>query len=139
MSDISNMTDAGPSADALASLLADASTGRDGEHPQVSHWRKRRPWRIALIATGALLALVIAVAAGGLAYVNHLASSIPRIKVAGLVAATSSGQTILVTANPFGPTGRNGQSTSVPAYSKLFMLLHIDANGKAGGAVTIPG
>jgi LCP family protein required for cell wall assembly len=139
MSDISNMTDAGPSADALASLLADASTGRDGEHPQASHWRKRRPWRIALIATGALLALVIAVAAGGLAYVNHLASSIPRIKVAGLVAATSSGQTILVTANPFGPTGLNGQSTSTPDYSKLFMLLHINANGQAGGAVTIPG
>jgi LCP family protein required for cell wall assembly len=139
MSDITNMTGAEPSADTSASPSADASAGRDGEHPPAPHRRKRRPWRIALIATGSLLALVIAVAAGGFAYVNHLASSIPRIKVAGLVAATSSGQTILVTANPFGPTGRNGQSTSVPAYSKLFMLLHIDANGKAGGAVTIPG
>jgi LCP family protein required for cell wall assembly len=139
MSDITNMTGAGPSVDASASPSVDASAGRDGEHPPAPHRRKRRPWRIALIATGSLLALAIAVAAGGFAYVNHLASSIPRIKVAGLVAATSSGQTILVTANPFGPTGLNGQSTSVPAYSKLFMLLHIDANGHAGGAVTIPG
>src|SRR5271170_7810959 len=138
MSDITDMTGAGPSADASASPSADAASGR-GEHPPTPHRRKRRPWRIALIATGSLLALAIAVAAGGFAYVNHLASSIPRVKVANLVVATSSEQTILVTANPFGPTGRNGQSTSVPAYSKLFMLLHIDANGKAGGAVTIPG
>ena len=139
MSDITNMTGAGPSADASASPSADASAGRDGEHRPAPHQRKRRPWRIALIAIGSLLGLAIAVAAGGYAYVNHLASSIPRVKVAGLVAATSSGQTILVTANPFGPTGANGQSTSAPAYSKLFMLLHIDANGHAGGAVTIPG
>ena len=27
----------------------------------------------------------------------------------------------------------------MPAYSKLFMLLHINADGRAGGAVTIPG
>ena len=129
MADVTTRTDAEP------------STERSRSHRLGQRRRKgrRRPRRIALIAIGSLLGLVIAVAAGGYAYVNHLASSIPRIKVAGLVAATSSGQTILVTANPFGPTGRNGQSTSVPAYSKLFMLLHIDANGKAGGAVTIPG
>jgi LCP family protein required for cell wall assembly len=139
MSDITNTTGAGPSVDASASPSADASAGRDGEHPPTPHRRKRRPWRIALIATGSLLALAIAVAAGGFAYVNHLASSIPRIKVAGLVVATSSEQTILVTANPFGPTGSSAPIGSVPVYSKLFMLLHIDANGHAGGAVTIPG
>ena len=139
MSDITNLTGTGPSADASASPSADASAGHDGEDRPTPNRRKRRPWRIALIAIGSLLGLAIAVAAGGYAYVNHLASSIPRIKVADLVAPTSSEQTILVTANPFGPTGLNGQSTSVPAYSKLFMLLHINANGKAGGAVTIPG
>ena len=147
MSDITNMTDVRPSDDASASPSADASaspsadaSGRDGEHSPAPHRRKRRPWRIALIATASLLAVAIAVAAGGYAYVNHLASSIPRIKVAGLAAATSSGQTILVTASPFGPTGSYGQGTSTgPGYSKLFMLLHINANGKAGGAVTIPG
>src|ERR1700678_1938678 len=108
MSDITNMTDVRPSDDApaspSASLSADAS-GRDGEHSPAPHRRKRSPWRIALVATASLLALAIAVAAGGYAYVNHLASSIPPIKVAGLAAATSSGQTILVTASPFGPTG----------------------------------
>jgi LCP family protein required for cell wall assembly len=139
MSDITDITSAEPSADASASPSADATAGRNGQHRSAPHRRKRRPWRIALIAIGALLGLVLAVAAGGYAYVNHLASSIPRIKVAGLVAATSSQQTILVTANPFGPTGLNGQSTSKASYSKLFMLLHINANGKAGGAVTIPG
>ena len=141
MSDITDMTStvgAGPSADAPVSPSGDAPAGRDAQRRAPCR-RKRRPLRIALIALGSLFGLVIAVAAGGYAYVNHLASSIPRIEVAGLVAATSSGQTILVTANPFGPTGKNGQSTSVPSYSKLFMLLHIDANGKAGGAVTIPG
>jgi LCP family protein required for cell wall assembly len=135
MSDITNLTGAGPSADASAS----PSAGRDSEDRPAPNRRKRRPWRIALIAIGSLLGLAIAVAAGGYAYVNHLAGSIPRIKVASLVPATSSEQTILVTANPFGPTGVNGQSTSVPSYSKLFMLLHINANGRAGGAVTIPG
>jgi LCP family protein required for cell wall assembly len=80
------------------------------------------------------------VAAGGFTYVNHLVSSIPRVKVASLAAVTAnSGQTFLFTADPYGPTGLNGQSTSSPNYSKLFMLLHINANGKAGGAVTIPG
>jgi LCP family protein required for cell wall assembly len=115
------------------------------EGPGRSRWpgsrrRRGRPWRIALISLASLLGLVLVVAAGGYAYVNHMVSSIPRVKVAYLAAATSgTGQTFLVTANPLGPTGINGQSTSSPTYSKLFMLLHIDANGKAGGAVTIPG
>jgi LCP family protein required for cell wall assembly len=139
MSDITNMTDASPSADVSVSPSASPS-GRGGEQPPAPHRRRRRPWRIALIATASLLALAVVVAAGGYAYVNHLAGSIARIKVAGLVAATSSGQTILFTTSPFGPTGSYGQSTSSePGYGKFFLLLHINANGKAGGAVTIPG
>jgi LCP family protein required for cell wall assembly len=116
------------------------SAGHDGEDRSAPHRRKRRPWRIALVALGSLLGLVLVVAAGGYVYVNHLVSSIPRVKVAYLTAATGgSEQTFLVTANPLGPTGINGQATSSATYSKLFMLLHINANGKAGGAVTIPG
>ena len=116
------------------------SGSHHGEYRPTPHRRKRRPWRIALVAFGSFLGLVLVVAAGGYAYVNHLVSSIPRVKVAYLTAATSgSGQTFLVTANPLGPTAPNGQSTSSPTYSELFMLLHINANGKAGGAVTIPG
>jgi len=130
MADVTSRTDAEPSA------------GRSGSHrPGQRRPRgRRRPWRIALISLGSLLGLVLVVAAGGYLYVNHLVSSIPRVKVAYLAAVTAnSGQTFLVTANPLGPTGANGQSTSLPNYSKLFMLLHINANGKAGGAVTIPG
>jgi LCP family protein required for cell wall assembly len=128
MADVTSQTDANPSA------------GQDSSHRPGPRRRRRRPWRIALISLGSLLGLVLVVAAGGFAYVNHLVSSIPRVKVAYLAAATAnSGQTFLVTADPYGPTGINGQSTSSPNYSKLFMLLHINANGRAGGAVTIPG
>jgi LCP family protein required for cell wall assembly len=128
MADVTSQTDIKPSA------------GQDSSHLPRPRRRRRRPWRIALVSLGSLLGLVLVVAAGGYAYVNHMVSSIPRVKVAYLVPATaSSGQTFLFTANPYGPTGLNGQSTSLPNYSKLFMLLHINANGKAGGAATIPG
>jgi LCP family protein required for cell wall assembly len=136
---MSDMTGAGPSADAPASPPAEVSAGRDGENPQDPLRRKRRPGRIALIVIGSVLALAIVAAAGGYAYFNHLTSSIPRIKVGGLAPATSSAETILVTANPLGPTGTNGPSAPASAYSQLFMLLHINADGRAGGAATIPG
>lgn len=127
-SDVTSQADAGPPA------------GQDSIRRPRPRRRRRRPWRIALISLASLLGLVLVVAAGGYAYVNHLVSSIPRVKVAYLAPVTpSSGQTFLFTANPYGPTGLNGQSTSSPTYSKLFMILHINANGKAGGAVTIPG
>ena len=118
----------------------EAPSRHSADHQAGPVRRRRRPWRIVLITLGSLLALVIVAVIGSYAYVNHLVSSIPRVKVAYLTAVTAnSGQTFLVTANPLGPTGVNGQSTSSPTYSKLFMLLHINANGKAGGAVTIPG
>jgi LCP family protein required for cell wall assembly len=130
MADVTSRTDVEPSVERSRSHRPDQRRRRG----------RRRPWRIALISLGSLLGLVLVVAAGGYAYVNHLVSSIPRVKVAYLAATTAtSGQTFLFTANPFGPTGLNGQSTSLPTYSRLFMLLHINANGKAGGAVTIPG
>jgi LCP family protein required for cell wall assembly len=131
MADVTSRTDAEPSVE----------RGRSHRPGQRRRRGRRRPWRIALISLGSLLGLVLVVAVGGYAYVNHLVSSIPRVKVAYLTAATAnSGQTFLVTANPLGPTGQSGQSTSSPpTFSKLFMLLHINANGKAGGAVTIPG
>ena len=138
---MSDMTDTTSQAGAEPSAGDDRpSASHHGEYRPTPHRRKRRPWRIALVALGSFLGLVLVVAAGGYAYVNHLVSSIPRVKVAYLTAATSgSGQTFLFTANPLGPTGINGQSTSSPTYSELFMLMHINANGKAGGAVTIPG
>lgn len=127
-------------ADMTSQAGAKPSAGQDGSNGPGPRRRRRRPLRIVLISLGSFLGLVLVVAAGGYAYVNHLVSSIPRVKVDYLAATTAnSGQTFLFTADPYGPTGINGQSTSLPNYSKLFMLLHINANGRAGGAVTIPG
>jgi LCP family protein required for cell wall assembly len=97
-----------------------------------------------LIALGSLLTLVIVAVIGSYAYVNHVMSSIPRLRVAHLVAAigpagTLDGQTFLVTAYPQGPTGTTTQKAAQSASSNLVVLLHTNANGKGGGAVTIPG
>jgi LCP family protein required for cell wall assembly len=104
--------------------------------------RKRRGWRIALIALGSIFGLVIALAVGSYAYVNHVASSIPRIPVAYLAAANApgsgSGQTFLVTSSQVGPTGKPVRDASLGDQSNLVMLLHIDADGQHGGAVAIP-
>jgi LCP family protein required for cell wall assembly len=104
--------------------------------------RKRRAWRIALIALGSILGLVVALAVGSYAYVNHVVSSIPRIPVAYLVAANAPGsgpgQTFLVTSSQTNPTGTAVRDPSLGKQSNLVMLLHIDADGKHGGAVAIP-
>jgi LCP family protein required for cell wall assembly len=103
--------------------------------------RKRRGWRIALVALGSILGLVVALAVGSYAYVNHVASSIQRIPVAHLVAlnapGSGSGQTFLVTSSQLGPTGVTVSDSSLGTQSNLLMLLHIDADGQHGGAVAI--
>ena len=142
MSDITDTT----SQASAESSAGDERSGDDrssathhGEYRPTPHRRKRRPWRVALVVLGSFLGLVLAVAAGGYAYVNHLVSSIPRVNVAYLAPVTpGSGQTFLFTASAYGPTEPSGLTPS-PNYSELFMLIHINANGKAGGAVTIPG
>jgi LCP family protein required for cell wall assembly len=96
--------------------------------------RKHHPWRIALASLGSVLGLVVVLAVGSYAYVNHVVSSIPRVNVAHLVAAGSgSGQTFLVTSSQTGPTGG-----TKPGSSNIVMLIHINADGKHGGAVGIP-
>jgi polyisoprenyl-teichoic acid--peptidoglycan teichoic acid transferase len=106
--------------------------------------RKRRPLRVALITLGSLLCLVIVAVGSSYAYVSQQLSSIQRLRVAHLVAATGSsspldGQTFLITAAPWGPTAPSTAAAAQSQYSNLVMLLHTNANGKAGGAVTIPG
>jgi len=105
--------------------------------------RKRRPLRVALITLGSLLCLVIVAVAGSYAYVNHVVSSIPRLRVAGLVAPVSpgslDGQTFLFTSDPQGPTGTSVAQKAQSAGSNLIMLFHTNANGKSGGAVALPG
>jgi LCP family protein required for cell wall assembly len=115
------------------------SAERASDHRTEPRPRRRGPWRVALVTLGSLLGLAIVTVIGGYAYVNHVLSSIPRVSVAHLAAAESSGETFLITAAPWGATGTPVQVTSPPSYSKLVMLLHINASGHAGGAVTIPG
>ena len=106
--------------------------------------RRRRGLRIALVTVSAFVVLTGAVAVGGYAYVNHLASSIQRIPVnfTKLDAATGGSSeyggamTVLITGNGIGPTG----AMTVPenSTSGLIMLLHVDAEGYSGGVISIP-
>jgi LCP family protein required for cell wall assembly len=117
------------------------SAGNVGDHGARPPRRKHRGWRIALIALGSIVGLVVALAVGSYAYVNHVVSSIPRIPVANLVAVNAPGsgpgQTFLVTSSQRGPTGVTVSDPSLAHGSNLVMLLHIDADGKRGGAVAI--
>ncbi len=118
------------------------SAGHASDHQAEPVRRRRRPWRVILVSLGSLLTLVIVAVIGSYAYLNHVVSSIPRLQVAHLVAATGSsldGQTFLITTYPQGPTGTTSQKAAQSSYSNLVMLLHTNANGKGGGAVTIPG
>ncbi len=103
--------------------------------------RKRRGLRIAVVTMASFVVLIGAVAAGGYAYVNHLAGSIQRIpvKFVKLDAAGSEyggAMTVLITGKGIGPTG----AKSVPenSASGLIMLLHVNAEGYSGGVVSIP-
>jgi LCP family protein required for cell wall assembly len=100
--------------------------------------RRRRGLRITLVTLASVAVTAGAVLAGGYAYVNHELGSIRRIPVGFLAPDDSSrGQTILLTSSPVGPAGANSraQSSGQPG---LIMLLHVNADGKTGGVVSIP-
>ncbi len=109
--------------------------------------RRRRGLRIALISMASFVVLIGAVAAGGYAFVNHLAGSIQRIpvKFTKLAAADSpagsydhmKAMNVLITGAGFGPTG-SSQPVSELSDSGLIMILHVDANQYSGGVVSIP-
>jgi LCP family protein required for cell wall assembly len=102
--------------------------------------RKRRPSRIALITLGSLLCVVILAVVGIFAYLNHTESSIPRLHVNGLAPIPGlDGATFLITTADLGPTGITSAQKAEVGAANLIMLLHTNANGKGGGAVTIPG
>ena len=103
--------------------------------------RRRRGLRIALVTMASFVVLIGLVAAGGYAYVNHLAGSIQRIpvKFVKLDAATGGyggAMTVLITGKGIGPTG--GMSVPEDSASGLIMLLHVNATGYSGGVVSIP-
>ena len=113
---------------------AEEADGQGAESPR----HKRRVGRTAVIVVGAILGVVVAVAVGGYAYLNHVVSSIPRVPVKHLATAKGPGQTFLITSAQLGPTGATVHEASLGDQSNLLMLLHIDADGKHGGAVAIP-
>jgi LCP family protein required for cell wall assembly len=98
---------------------------------------RRRTRRAVIALFASLLGLAIAAAVGIYAYVNHTVSSIPRVHVGNLSGA-GSGETFLITGAPNEPTGTAIEGIP-PQWTKLFMLLHINPGGHAGGVVTIPG
>ena len=78
--------------------------GDDQDHGTEPGRRRHRRWRVALVSLGSLLGLAIVAVIGVYVYVNHMASSIPRLPVHHLVPGASA-QTFLITADPYGPTG----------------------------------
>ena len=121
------------------------SIGASGDAgPEQPPRRRRRGLRIALVTVSSFVVLVGAVAVGGYAYVNHLASSIQRIPVsftkldaaAGGSSEYGGAMTVLITGQGIGPTG--AMTAPYNSISGLIMLLHVDATGYSGGVVSIP-
>jgi LCP family protein required for cell wall assembly len=113
-----------------------------GEHVKglnkASPGRRRRRLRTALVSLASATVLLGAAAAGGYIYVNHEVGSIPRVPVKFLSQDNpATGMTVLLTSTQVGPTGlSDGQG--VDSDTGLIMLLHINADKSAGGAVSIP-
>jgi len=113
---------------------ADDRLGANGVPPR----RRRRGLRIALLSLASVTVLLGALAASAFVYVNHVVGSIPRIPVKFLAQDEPwQGMTILLTDAQDGPTGLSS-ATQTSGETGLIMLLHINADHKAGDAVSIP-
>jgi LCP family protein required for cell wall assembly len=116
--------------------------------------RRRRGRRIALMSLASVVTLIVVVALGAYATINHVAGRVHRIPnvFAGLdaarepvmPAATQKSMTILLTGDYMlpatrGGNGANKSSTAAEYASGLIALVHFNANFKAGAIVSIPG
>jgi len=98
--------------------------------------RKRRKLRRVLIASGVSLVLLVgAVAVGGYAYYDHLASSVKRIQVAALMAKDQ----------PFEARGSmnvlltdSGVIPGADRQTGLIELMHLNASGQGGAVISFP-
>ena len=106
--------------------------------------RRRRGLRIALISMASFVVLIGAVAAGGYAYLNHMAGSIQRIPVKFTRLTAAGGyydhmkaMNVLITGAGFGPTGSPSPVNEL-SDSGLIMILHVNADQYSGGVVSIP-
>lgn len=96
--------------------------------------RKRRGLRIALVLLASSVVFLGTVAVGVYLLVNQLMGGIHRIPLKVTVSGRSGkAVTVLITGSEKGPIG-----ASWPGSSGLIMLLHIDADGRTGGVVSIP-
>ena len=98
--------------------------------------RPRRGRRIALLSVLSVVVVLALVAGGIFAFVNHEAGSIHRIPVKVSAQSPGAGMTILLTGNQVGYTGTK-KGTFDTGETGLIMLLHINADQKAGGVVSI--
>jgi LCP family protein required for cell wall assembly len=96
--------------------------------------RRHRGLRITLLAFAGLIVLAGAIVAGTFAYLNHEAGRIHRVPVKVAPQAAGAPMTILLTGNQIGYTGTSKTDTG---QTGLIMLLHINANQKAGGVVSL--
>jgi LCP family protein required for cell wall assembly len=115
-----------------------ARQAADARGPEPDHPKKRkgrRIWRIAA-AAGASLILLVGLAVGsGYLYINHVAGSVQRIKVAALTAkdqpaAPPGSLNILLTAS--------GLFAGENAQTGLIELLHLDADHHDGAVISFP-
>jgi LCP family protein required for cell wall assembly len=133
---------------------AGAPPGQGAVPPGRGGGRRRRGRRIALICVASVVTVIVAIAVGGYATVNHVAGRVQRIPnvFAGLdaatrpvlPAATQKSMTILLTGSYVQPATRGGSgplnsSTASQDPSGLIALVHFNANRKAGAIVSIPG
>jgi LCP family protein required for cell wall assembly len=126
--------------------------------------RQRDAARIAVPSVFSVLVLLGATVAAGFAVIGHGAGghgaatigagghgasiigagNVERIPGARLVVATGqpprvrSGETVLITGAGFGPTGASAPGSSAPEFSGLIVALHINADKKAGGVISLP-
>lgn len=118
-----------------------------GPRPVQPSPRRHRGLRIALISAASFVVFIGAVVAGGYAYLNHLVGSVQRIpvKITRLTAAqggyasrgSMKAMNVLITGSGFGPTG-SPVPINRPSDSGLIMILHVNANQRSGGVVSIP-
>ncbi len=114
--------------------------------------KRRRLIRLAIGAAVSIVMLIGAVAGAGYLFINHLASSIPRLPdIAALdaahqpvmPAATDRSMTVLLTGSmtlpaSIGGQGALGSSQAHGDLSGLIALIHLNANRRGGAVVSIP-
>jgi LCP family protein required for cell wall assembly len=100
------------------------------------HGGRGRHARVGLMALLAMLTVLVGTAAGSYAFLSHLAGNVQRVGVAGLAAAQQplggpAGQAMNVLV-----TGQD-RAAHTNGPSGLIMILHFNADHRAGGAVSL--